>query len=390
MNLHEFQSKRILMEKGVNVPRGTVVYDALEALVAARNLKTDKIVLKAQAHSGGRGKAGGISVLSVDDDVKKVAERILQMTLVTNQTGPQGKPVSALLVEEAPRIDAELYLGVVLDRNHGEVTIMASPAGGMDIETIAREAPEKIFTVKVNPLRGLCPFQSRGLAYKLTDKNILANQIANAVKALYDIFVGYDCTLAEINPLVVSGETLLALDAKINLDDHALFRRPQMAALRDRSQEDPVELSARLAGLSYIRLEGDIGCMVNGAGLAMATLDLISIHGGSPANFLDVGGGASEQVVADAMNILLDDKRVKVVFINIFGGILRCDVLARGVIKAIKERGLELPVVARIEGTNIELGRKLFADSGLPIQMMSLLDEAAQLVVAKAKELSGN
>jgi succinyl-CoA synthetase beta subunit len=312
------------------------------------------------------------------------------MILVTNQTGPQGKPVSAILVEEAPRIDEELYLGVVLDRNEGKVTIMASPAGGMDIETIAREAPEKIFTVKVNPLRGLCPFQARGLAYKLTDENIVANQLANAIKALYDIFVGLDCTLAEINPLVVSGETLLALDAKINLDDHALFRRPQMVALRDRSQEDPVELSARLAGLSYIRLEGDIGCMVNGAGLAMATLDLISIHGGSPANFLDVGGGASEQVVADAMNILLDDKRVKVVFINIFGGILRCDVLARGVIKAIKERGLELPVIARIEGTNIELGRKLFADSGLPIQMISSLDEAAQLVVVKAKEINGN
>ncbi|MFH0959072.1 MAG: ADP-forming succinate--CoA ligase subunit beta [Pseudomonadota bacterium] len=390
MNLHEFQSKRILIEKGVNVPRGTVVYDALEALVAARNLKTDKIVLKAQAHSGGRGKAGGISVMSVDDDVKKAADRILQMTLVTNQTGPQGKPVRALLVEEAPPIDEELYLGVVLDRNEGKVTIMSSPAGGMDIETIAKETPEKIYIVKVNPLRGLCPFQARGLAYKLTNKNIVAKQIANAITVLYDIFVGYDCTLAEINPLVVSGETLLALDAKINLDDHALFRQPELAALRDRSQEDPVELSARLAGLSYIRLEGDIGCMVNGAGLAMATLDLISIHGGFPANFLDVGGGASEQVVADAMNILLEDKRVKVVFINIFGGILRCDVLARGVIKAIKERGLELPVIARIEGTNIELGRKLFLDSGLPVNMISSLDEAAQLVVAKARELSGN
>lgn len=390
MNLHEFQSKRILMEKGVNVPRGTLVYDALEALVEARNLKTDKVVLKAQAHSGGRGKAGGIALLSIDDDIKNVADRILGMTLVTNQTGPEGKPVRALLVEEAPRIDEELYLGVVLDRNEGQVTIMASPAGGMDIETIAREAPDKIFTVRVNPLRGLCPYQARSLAYRLTENNTIAKQIAHAVTALYEIFVGYDCTLAEINPLVVSGDRLLALDAKINLDDHALFRRPQMADLRDRSQEDPVELSARLAGLSYIRLNGDIGCMVNGAGLAMATLDLISIHGGAPANFLDVGGGASEQVVADATNILLDDKRVKVEFINIFGGILRCDVLARGVIKAIKQRGLELPVVARIEGTNIDLGRKLFADSGLPIQMISSLDEAARLVVAKAKELSAN
>lgn len=388
MNLHEFQSKSILREKGVSVPRGSVVYDALEALVAARSLKADKIVLKAQAHSGGRGKAGGIAVMSIDDDIRLEAARILQMTLVTNQTGPQGKPVSALLVEEAPKIDEELYLGVVLDRNDGHVTIMASPAGGMDIETIAKESPDKIFTAKVNPLRGLCPFQARGLAYKLNEKNSIANQIAKAVTALYEIFVGYDCSLVEINPLIISGDTVLALDAKINLDDHALFKRPKMADLRDRSQEDPVELSARQAGLSYIKLDGDIGCMVNGAGLAMATLDLISIHGGSPANFLDVGGGASEQIVADATNILLDDKRVKVVFINIFGGILRCDVLARGVIKAVKERGLELPVIARIEGTNIDLGRKLFADSGLPIEMISSLDEAARLVVAKAKELS--
>lgn len=388
MNLHEFQSKRILMEKGVSVPRGTVVYDALEALVAARNLKSDKVVLKAQAHSGGRGKAGGVVVMSIDEDIRSEARRILEMTLVTNQTGPQGKPVSALLVEDAPHIDEEMYLGVVLDRNDGHVTIMASPAGGMDIETIARESPEKIFTVKAHPLRGLCLFQARGLAYKLTNKNLVANQIAKAVTALYEIFIGYDCTLVEINPLVISGETVLALDAKINLDDHALFRRSAMAELRDRSQEDPVELSARQAGLSYIKLEGDIGCMVNGAGLAMATLDLISIHGGAPANFLDVGGGASEQVVADATNLLLDDKRVKVVFINIFGGILRCDVLARGVIKAINQRGLKLPVIARIEGTNIELGRKLFLDSGLPIEMIPSLDEAARLVVAKAKELN--
>ncbi len=387
MNLHEFQSKRILMDKGVSVPRGTVVYDALEALVAARNLKSDKVVLKAQAHSGGRGKAGGVAVMSIDQDIRSEARRILETTLVTNQTGPQGKPVSALLVEDAPHIDEEMYLGVVLDRNDGHVTIMASPAGGMDIETVARVSPEKIFTVKAHPLRGLCPFQARGLAYKLTNRNLVANQIAKAVTALYEIFVGYDCTLAEINPLVISGETVLALDAKINLDDHALFRRPAMAELRDRSQEDPVELSARQAGLSYIKLDGDIGCMVNGAGLAMATLDLISIHGGAPANFLDVGGGASEQVVADATNLLLDDKRVRVVFINIFGGILRCDVLARGVIKAINQRGLKLPVIARIEGTNIELGRKLFLDSGLPIEMIPSLDEAARLVVAKAKEL---
>ncbi|MGC8603300.1 MAG: ADP-forming succinate--CoA ligase subunit beta, partial [Desulfomonilaceae bacterium] len=315
------------------------------------------------------------------------ADRILGMNLVTNQTGPQGKPVSALLVEEAPQIDEELYLGVVLDRNDGHVTVMASSAGGMDIETIAKNSPEKIYTAKANPLRGLCPFQARGIAYKLAEKNSIANQIIKAIEALYEIFVSYDCTLAEINPLIVSGETVLALDAKINVDDHALFRRPQIAGLRDRSQEDHVELSARLAGLSYIKLDGDIGCMVNGAGLAMATLDLISIHGGTPANFLDVGGGASEQVVADAMNILLDDKRVRVVFINIFGGILRCDVLARGVIRAIKERGLQLPVVARIEGTNIDLGRKLFVDSGFPIQMVPSLDEAAQMVVSKAKEL---
>ncbi len=390
MNLHEYQSKELLASRGVTVPRGSVCYDPLEALIAARRLKRDIVVLKAQVHSGGRGKAGGIAVLSTESDIRAKAAEILGKRLVTNQTGPQGKPVSALLVEEVVPVDREIYLGVVLDRKTGSVTIMASPSGGMDIETLAKESPENIYTISVDPLRGLTAYQARAMAYRLTDDKDLATQIMQTITTLYNIFVDYDCSLAEINPLVVSGDQVLALDAKINLDDHALVRHPEMERWRDRSQEDHLELSARKDGLSYIKLEGDIGCIVNGAGLAMATLDLIALHGGLPANFLDVGGGASEQVVADAMTILLDDERVKVVFINIFGGILRCDVLARGVIRALKQRSVALPVIVRIEGTNIEEGRKLFEESGLPVQMIPSLDDAAELVVEKAKSIEAS
>lgn len=387
MNLHEYQSKQLLACRGVAIPKGAVCYDGLEALIAARELKSEKVVLKAQVHSGGRGKAGGVAVMSVGDEIRAKASEILGRRLVTNQTGPQGKPVSALLVEEVLPIDQEIYIGVVLDRNTGLVTIMASPEGGMEIETLAKESPDKIFTVGINPLSGMAAFQARTLAYKLSGDKGLAAQLTNVISALYDIFIEYDCTLAEVNPLIISGNKVIALDAKINLDDHGLFRHPELETWRDRSQEDSLELSARKDGLSYIRLSGDIGCIVNGAGLAMATLDLISLHGGVPANFLDVGGGASEQVVADAMSVLLEDKNVKVVFINIFGGILRCDVLARGVLRAINQRGLALPVVARIEGTNIAEGLELFKESGLPIEMIPSLDEAAKLVVAKAKSL---
>ncbi len=387
MNLHEYQAKEILAARGVPIPRGSVCYDPLEAQIAARELKSEKVVLKAQAHTGGRGKAGGVALVSAEGDIRAKASEILGRQLVTYQTGPEGKPVSALLVEEVLPIDREMYLGAVLDRASGKVTIMASSEGGVEIEKLARESPEKIITIAVDPLRGLTPFQARLLAYRLSDNKIHAQQIAKTVSAVYDVFVTYDCTLAEINPLIISGEKVLALDAKINLDENALFRHPELESMRDRSQEDLLELSARKDGLSYIKLTGDIGCIVNGAGLAMATLDLIALHGGSPANFLDVGGGASEQGVADAMNILLDDRRVKVVFINIFGGILRCDVLARGVIKALNARGVALPIVARIEGTNIEEGRELFEKSGLPVEMIPSLDEAARLVVAKAKSL---
>ncbi len=387
MNLHEYQAKELLAGKGVPIPRGSLCYTPLEALIATRHLKNDFVVLKAQVHSGGRGKAGGVSVLSMQSDIRGQAAKILGKKLVTNQTGPQGKPVTALLVEEVLPVDREIYLGVVLDRTSGLVTIMASPEGGVEIETLARESPEKIFTLKVHPLRGLAFFQARELAYRLTEDKTLAGELAKIVYALYKVFVEYDCSLAEINPLVIAGDRVLALDAKINLDDNALFRHPEMERWRDRSQEDLLELAARTDGLSYVKLDGDIGCIVNGAGLAMATLDLISLHGGAPANFLDVGGGASEQGVSDAMNILLDDERVRVVFINIFGGILRCDVLARGVIKALKDRAVQLPVIGRIEGTNIDEGRRLFNESGLPIEMIASLDEAAKLVVEKAKSL---
>ena len=385
MNLHEYQAKDLLAARGVAIPQGSVCYEGLEALMAARSLKSDWVALKAQVHSGGRGKAGGIAVLSKDQDIRAAASEILGKTLVTNQTGPQGLPVSSILVEEVLAVDQEIYLGVILDRNSGLVTIMVSPAGGMDIETLAKEQPEKIFKQTVHPLRGLASYQASALAYTLTNDKDIAKQIASAIKALYDIFTENDCSLAEINPLIISNDRVVALDAKVKFDVNALFRHPEMERLRDRSQEDLLELSARKDGLSYVRLEGNIGCIVNGAGLAMATLDLISLHGGSPANFLDVGGGASEQVVADAMTILLEDSRVAAVFINIFGGILRCDVLARGVIKALNVHHSELPVIARVEGTNIELGRQLFEESGLPIQMISSLDEAAMLVVEKAK-----
>ncbi len=385
MNLHEYQAKELLASRGVPVPRGSVCYTPLETLIAARQLKTDKIVLKAQVHSGGRGKAGGVAVLTMNDDIRSRAAEILGKRLVTNQTGPQGKPVSALLVEEVIPVEAEIYLGVVLERTNGQVTIMASPEGGMEIEKLAREFPDKIFTIKVDPLRGLASYQARDLAYRLSNNNLAATEIGKIISSLYQLFLDYDCSLVEINPLVVSGDRVVALDAKVNLDDNALFRHPEMERWRDRSQEDPLELAANKDGLSYVRLDGNIGCIVNGAGLAMATLDLISLHGGSPANFLDVGGGASEQGVTDAMNILLDDDRVKAVFINIFGGILRCDVLARGVIKAFKTRDVQLPVIARIEGTNIEEGRTLFSESGLPIELISSLDDAANLVVEKAK-----
>jgi succinyl-CoA synthetase beta subunit len=385
MNLHEYQAKELLAARGVPIPRRTVCYDPLEAVIAARALKSDKVVLKAQVHTGGRGKAGGVAVMSMDQDVRGKAAEILNKTLVTYQTGPSGKPVSGLLVEEVLPIDQEIYLGIVLDRISGCLTVMASPEGGVEIEKLAKEAPEKIFTVRVDPLRGLTPFQARYLGYRLSGDKSVASQITKIIQSLYDVYVGYDCTLAEINPLIISNKKVYALDAKLNLDDNGLFRHPEMERYRDRSQEDIVELAAQKDGLSYIRLDGNIGCIVNGAGLAMATLDLISLHGGTPANFLDVGGGASEQAICDAMLILLDDKTVKVVFINIFGGILRCDVLARGVIKALRLQDTSLPVIARIEGTNIEEGRNLFESSGLPIQMIPSLDEAARLVVQKAK-----
>jgi succinyl-CoA synthetase beta subunit len=385
MNLHEYQAKALLKQRGVDVPAGSICYDPLEALIAARQLKSDKVVLKAQVHSGGRGKAGGVAVVSKGDEVRAKAASILDLRLVTNQTGPLGRPVNGVLVEEVIPIDQEIYLGVVLDRNSGRVTVMASPEGGVEIEQLAVEAPDKIYKTTVHPIRGLAPYQVRGLAYRLNSEREIADRIAKVITVLYDLFMEYDCSLTEINPLVISGGKVVALDAKVRLDPNALFRHPEMEAWRDRSQEDLLELSARKDGLSYIKLDGDIGCIVNGAGLAMATLDLISLHGGAPANFLDVGGGASEQVVADAMIILLEDTRVKAVFINIFGGILRCDVLARGVIRAITQHGTSLPVVARIEGTNIEEGRQLFEESELPIQMIQSLDEAAKRVVQTAQ-----
>ncbi len=385
MHLHEYQSKELLAKRGVQVPRGSLCYDPLEGLIAARQLRSDKVVLKAQVHAGGRGKAGAVAVVSMDEDIRARAAEVLGKRMVTEQTGPQGKPVSALLVEEVLHIDKEMYLGIILSRGSARITIMASPFGGVDIETLARDKPDQIYTTQVHPLRGLTDYKARAIAYRLSDSKKIATQIMDVIAAMYNTFLELDCSLVEINPLIVSGERVVALDAKITLDDSGLFRHPEMELWRDRSQEDSLELSAKKDGLSYIKLDGNIGCIVNGAGLAMATLDLISLHGGAPANFLDVGGGASEQVVGDAMSILLDDNRVKVIFINIFGGILRCDVLARGVIRALRRQQVAIPVIARIEGTNIHVGRRLFEESGLPVQMIGSLDEAAKRAVEVAK-----
>ncbi len=377
MNIHEYQAKEILKRYGVTVPIGRVAFTPEEAEEIYRQIG-GRCVVKAQIHAGGRGKAGGIKLVNSPLEAKEAASSLLGKTLVTYQTGPEGKIVRKVLVEKAYEIERELYLGMVIDRSISQVVMMASEEGGVEIEKVAAERPEKIIKETIDPVVGFMPYQGRKLAYGLNLDKVLIGKAVNFMSALYKTFVEADCSLAEINPLVVTKDgEILALDAKINLDDNGLFRHRDLEAMRDVEEEDPLEVEAARYGISYIKLDGDIGCMVNGAGLAMSTMDIIKLCGGEPANFLDVGGGASKEQVYNAFKILLSDKNVKAVLVNIFGGIMKCDVIAQGVVEAIKEVGLQVPLVVRLEGTNVELGREILKNSGLNIISATSMKDAA-------------
>jgi len=387
MNIHEHQAKELLAAFGVSVPQGRVAFTSAEARAAAEALGGAVWVVKAQIHAGGRGKGGGITVADSPDKVEAAAADMLGMRLVTHQTGPQGKIVRRLYIEAGCDIARELYLGVLIDRARGRIAVIASTEGGMDIEQVAAETPDKIIQVTVDPVTGLQPFHARRLAFGLGLSGGQARAAVDFLRGIYRAFTELDASLVEINPLVVTraGE-LLALDAKMNFDGNALFRQPQVAALRDRDEEDAAEAEAAEQGLNYIKLDGAIGCMVNGAGLAMATMDIIKLHGGAPANFLDVGGGASVERVTAAFKIILSDPNVKGILVNIFGGIMRCDVIAEGIVAAAREVHLAVPLVVRLEGTNVEQGRAILDDSGLQLVFAQDLSAAAQKAVAAVTE----
>ena len=387
MNIHEYQAKELLAKFGVAVPRGGVAYSAAEAVEVARRLGGPVWVVKAQIHAGGRGKAGGVKLARSEDEVAAAAGAMLGRRLVTHQTGPEGRDVKRVYVEEGCDIARELYLGLLIDRATQRVTLIGSTEGGVEIEEVAAHNPEKILTAAIDPASGIEPFHARNFAFGV---GLEGRQIGVAVRfvtALYRAFCELDASVAEINPLVVtkSGD-LVALDAKIGFDDNALYRHPEVAALRDEDEEDPVEIEAGKHGLSYIKLEGNIGCMVNGAGLAMATMDIIKLHGSSPANFLDVGGGATKERVTTAFKLILSDPNVEGILVNIFGGIMRCDVIAEGVVAAAREVNLHVPLVVRLEGTNVDLGKRILLQSGLPIVAAENLADAAQKVVAAVEE----
>lgn len=386
MKIHEYQAKELFRVIQIPVPQGKPAFSVEEAVkVAPQVSATGPWVVKAQIHAGGRGKGGGVKLAKTLEEVRQLSQQILGMTLVTHQTGPEGKEVKRLLIEQGAAIESESYLAVTLDRNVSKLAIMASRAGGMDIEEVAHKSPEKIFKEWVDPTAGLRDFQCRRLAGKMGFSGPAAKQFADILKKLTRFFSEKDCALAEINPLILTKDgNLVALDAKINFDDNALFRHPAIAELRDPNEEDPSETQAKKFDLNYISLDGNIGCMVNGAGLAMATMDIIQLEGGSPANFLDVGGGATEEKVREAFKIILSDKKVKAILVNIFGGIMKCDVIALGVIGAAKELKLSVPLVVRLEGTNVEQGKKLLGDSGLKIIAATGMKEAAQKAVAAA------
>jgi succinyl-CoA synthetase beta subunit len=387
MNIHEYQAKAVLREFGVPVPRGVPAFSVEEAVNGANELGGPVWVVKAQIHAGGRGKAGGVKVVKSVDDVKKEATRILGSTLVTHQTGPQGKKVNRLYVEEGSAIDREFYLSMLVDRETSRVAIVASTEGGMDIEEVAHKTPDKIGTIAVDPVANICPHHVRRISRLLGLDANLQKQMGAMLTNLYRAFVDSDMSLLEINPLVVTRDNkLICLDAKVAFDDNALFLHPNIAELRDETEEDEKEIEASKFDLNYIALDGDIGCMVNGAGLAMATMDIIKLYGMAPANFLDVGGGATKEKVAAAFKIITSDPNVKGILINIFGGIMRCDVIAEGVVAAVKEVGLKVPLVVRLEGTNVDLGKKIIAESKLNVVSADDLDDAAQKIVKAVKD----
>ena len=385
MKIHEYQAKALLARYGVPVPRGEVAHTVAEAETAAKDIG-GTVVVKAQIHAGGRGKGGGVKVVKNEIEARDAAEKMLGMTLVTHQTGPEGRVVQRLLIEEGLPIERELYLGIVLDRNTGKNTFMASADGGMEIEEVAAKTPERILKETIEPGIGLQPFQARKLAFGIGIPGSMANAAATAMMALAKATEAMDASLAEINPFVLTKDgKVYALDAKINIDDNAMFRHKDLMELRDLNEEDPLEVEASKFGLNYIKLDGSVACMVNGAGLAMATMDIIKYAGGSPANFLDVGGGANAEQIKNAFRILLSDKAVKAVFINIFGGILRCDTLATGVVAAARELKVTHPIVVRMEGTNVELGRKILKDSGFNFTVAEGMLDGAKKVVELAR-----
>ncbi|HAR6509336.1 TPA: ADP-forming succinate--CoA ligase subunit beta [Staphylococcus pseudintermedius] len=387
MNIHEYQGKEIFRSMGVAVPEGRVAFSAEEAVEKAKELDTDVYVVKAQIHAGGRGKAGGVKIAKSLSEVEAYANELLGKVLVTHQTGPEGKEVKRLYIEEGANIQKEYYVGFVIDRATDRVTLMVSEEGGTEIEEVAAKNPEKIFKETIDPVIGLAPYQARRIAFNI---NIPKESINKAVKfliALYNVFIEKDCSIVEINPLVLTGEgDVLALDSKINFDDNALFRHKDIVELRDLEEEDPKEIEASKYDLSYIALDGNIGCMVNGAGLAMATMDTINHFNGNPANFLDVGGGATKEKVTEAFKIILGDENVKGIFVNIFGGIMRCDIIAEGIVAAVKEVELTLPLVVRLEGTNVKEGKQILKDSGLAIEPANTMAEGAQKIVKLVNE----
>ena len=386
MNIHEFQAKKILAGYGVNIPRGKEAYSVAEAVSVAKDIGGEKWVVKAQIHAGGRGKAGGVKIADNLKEVEEISNSLLGMQLVTHQTGPEGKKVNKIFIEEGVNIVSEFYLGVVLDRSNEKYVMMASTEGGTEIEVVAEKNPEKIFKVEIDPLLGIQSYQARQLVFKLGLEKSLSHKAVKFILALSKAVEQTDASLVEINPLVVTKDDVLALDAKMNFDDNALYRQKDIEMLRDEDEEDPRELEATQYDLNYISLDGNIGCMVNGAGLAMATMDIIKLEGGSPANFLDVGGGASKERVEQAFRIIFSDKKVKAVLINIFGGIMRCDVIAEGVVAAAKNIDIKVPLIVRLAGTNEEKGKEILNNSGLDIISANNLGDAAKKAVQSVKE----
>jgi succinyl-CoA synthetase beta subunit len=386
MNIHEYQGKEIFRRYGVPTPRGIAAFSVDEAVSAAKQLGGSVWVVKSQIHAGGRGKGGGVKVAKSVDDVKALAQKMLGMTLVTHQTGPAGRVVHRLLIEEGADIKKELYVALVVDRGLQKVVLMASSEGGMDIEEVAHKTPEKIHRVAIDPVAGLSDRDADDIARKIGIAEAQLPQARDLFRALYRVFDECDCSLVEVNPLIVTGDgRVVALDAKLNFDSNALYRHPDIVAMRDLDEEDPAEIEASKYDLSYISLDGNIGCLVNGAGLAMATMDTIKLYGGSPANFLDVGGGATADKVTEAFKIMLKNPHLRAILVNIFGGIMKCDVIATGVVAAARQVSLKVPLVVRLEGTNVDLGKKILADSGLPIISASNMGEAAEKVVAAAR-----